>query len=95
MVIFEEGRVVMFNWTGLFPFLATAVTFFAFGAICMIAFSSKGKYEATTEAFNKGYERGKTEEKERIGKLLDKYIEDLERGKRSDSEGVSIADNLY
>lgn len=85
----------MFNWMGLFLFLATAVTFFIFGAICMAAFSGKGEYEAKMEAFNSGYKRGKAEENERIGKLLDKYIEDLERGKRRDSEGVSIADNLY
>ena len=85
----------MFNWTGLFLFLATAVTFFVFGMVIMAVCATNSQYEATTEAFNAGYERGKTEEKERIGKLLDKYIEDLERGKRRDSEGVSIADNLY
>lgn len=95
MVIFEEGRVVMFNWTGLFLFLATAVTFFVFGMVIMAVCATNSQYESTTEAFNAGYERGKAEEKERIGKLLDKYIEDLERGKRRDSEGVSIADNLY
>lgn len=85
----------MFNWMGLFLFLATAIVFWVFGAICMAVMSSSSNYEEKMEAFNAGYERGKTEEKERIGKLLDKYIEDLERGKRRDSEGVSIADNLY
>lgn len=85
----------MFNWMGLFLFLVTAVTFWVFGAICMAVMSSSSNYEEKMEAFNKGYERGKAEENERIGKLVDKYIEDLERGKRRDSEGVSIADNLY
>ena len=84
----------MFNWMGLFLFLATAITFFVFGAICMAVMSSNGHYEEKMEAFNLGYERGKAEEKERIGKLLDKYIEDLERGKRSDSEGVSVSDSV-
>lgn len=84
----------MFNWMGLFLFLATAVTFFVFGMVIMAVCATNSQYEATTEAFNAGYERGKTEEKERIGKLLDKYIEDLERGKRSDSEGVSVSDSV-
>lgn len=84
----------MFNWMGLFLFLATAVTFFVFGMIIMAVCATNSQYEATTEAFNAGYERGKTEEKERIGKLLDKYIEDLERGKRGDSEGISVSDSV-
>ena len=85
----------MFNWTGLFLFLATAVTFTVFGMVIMAVCATNSQYEATMEAFNSGYKRGKEEEKERIGKLLDKYIEDLERGKRRDSEGVSVTDNLY
>lgn len=85
----------MFNWTGLFIFLITAIVFWVWGMVCMLGFESEERYKATTEAFNAGYERGKAEEKERIGKLLDKYIEDLERGKRRDSEGVSVTDNLY
>ena len=76
----------MFNWMGLFLFLATAVTFYVFGAICMIAFSGKSEYEAKMEAFNAGYERGKAEEKERIGKLLDKYTEDLGKGTRENNK---------
>jgi hypothetical protein len=82
------------NWTGLFLFLATAVTFFVFGMMIMAVCSASSQYEATTEAFNAGYERGKAEEKERVGKLLDKYIEDLERGKRRDSERVSVSDSV-
>lgn len=82
------------NWMGLFLFLATAVTFFVFGMVIMAVCATNSQYEATTEAFNAGYERGKTEEKERIGKLLDKYIEDLERGKRGDSEGISVSDSV-
>ena len=85
----------MFNWTGLFLFLATAIVFWVFGAICMAVMSSSSNYEEKMEAFNKGYERGKAEENERIGKLLDDCILNLERGNRRDSEGVSIADNLY
>lgn len=84
----------MFNWMGLFLFLATAVTFTVLGMVIMAVCATNSQYEATMEAFNKGYERGKEEEKERIGKLLDKYIEDLERGKRSDSEGVSVSDSV-
>lgn len=79
---------------GLFLFLATAVTFFVFGMVIMAVCATNSQYEATTESFNAGYERGKTEEKERIGKLLDKYIEDLERGKRRDSEGISVSDSV-
>lgn len=75
-------------------FIVGAVIIFVSGMVTMGIVASKGRYEATTEAFNLGYERGKAEEKERIGKLLDKYIEDLERGKRRDSEGVSIADSV-
>ena len=52
----------MFNWTGLFLFLATAVTFFVFGMVIMAVCATNSQYKATTEAFNAGYERGKTEE---------------------------------
>lgn len=79
--------MVVFNIVG-------AVVIFVSGMVTMGIVSSKGRYEATTEAYNLGYEKGKKEEKERIGKLVDKYIEDLERGKRRDSERVSIADNI-
>lgn len=67
------------NWMGLFLFLATAVTFFVFGMVIMAVCAVNSQYEATTEAFKAGYERGRTEEKERIGKLLDKHLESLER----------------
>lgn len=65
------------NWMELFLFLVTAVTFWVFGAICMAVMSSSSNYEEKTEAFNLGYEIGVKEEKERIGNLLDKYIENL------------------
>lgn len=70
------------NWFGLFLFLATAVTFTVFGMILMGVIATKGRYEATTEAYNIGYEKGVESEKERIGRLLDKYIEKLEKGER-------------
>lgn len=79
--------MVVFNIVG-------AVVIFVSGMVTMGIVASKGRYEATTEAYKIGYEKGVNAEKERIGNLLDKYIEDLERGKRRDSEGVSIADNI-
>lgn len=79
--------MVVFNIVG-------AVVIFVSGMVTMGIVASKGRYEATTEAYKIGYEKGVNAEKERIGNLLDKYIEDLERGKRCDSEGVSIADNI-
>lgn len=79
------------KWFGLFLFALACI---AVGMALMDIIVTKGRYEATTEAYNLGYENGVKEEQERIGKLVDKYIEDLERGKRRDSEGVSIADNI-
>ena len=69
------------NWFGLFLFLATAITFWVFGAICMAVMSTNSHYEDRAEAYNLGYERGVKAEHERIGKLLDKYTEDLEKNK--------------
>lgn len=51
----------MFDWIGLFLFLATAVVFFVFGAMCMAAFSSSGKEDAVSDAYKLGYEMGKKE----------------------------------
>lgn len=84
----------MFNWTGLFLFLATAVLFFVFGMMIMCAVDSKERYKATTKAYNLGYENGVKEERERIGNLLDDCILNLERGKRRDSEGISVSDSV-
>ena len=67
------------NWMGLFLFALVCI---AVGMALMDIIATKGRYEATTEAYMLGYEKGIEAEKERIGKLLDKYIEDLERGKR-------------
>ncbi len=63
------------NWMGLFLFLATAVTFTVFGMMLMGVVSSKGYYEAKTEAYNIGYAKGVEAEKERIGKLIDTMID--------------------
>ncbi len=95
MVIFKEGRVERMYWSGLLIDVAIAGFGFIAGMLIMAIVACNGRYKATTEAYNIGYENGVKEEQERIGKLVDKYIEDLERGKRRDSEGVSIADNLY
>ena len=82
------------KWTELFLFLETAVLFFVFGMMIMGVVATKGRYEATTEAYKIGYEKGVNAEKERIGNLLDKYIEDLGRGNNRDSERVSITNNI-
>ena len=78
------------NWMGLFLFMATAVSFTVFGMILMGVIATKGRYEATTEAYKIGYEKGKKDEYERIGKLLDKYAEDLEKG--GSNEGTKESD---
>lgn len=57
-----------------------AVLIFISGMVFMGIISSSGRYKATTEAYKIGYEKGKQDEYERIGKLLDKYTEDLEKG---------------
>ena len=59
-----------------------AVVIFVSGMVTMGIVASNGRYKATTEAYNIGYENGVKEEQERIGKLVDKYIEDLEKGKQ-------------
>lgn len=79
--------MVVFNIVG-------AIVIFVSGMVTMGIVASKGRYEATTEAYKIGYEKGVNAEKERIGNLLDKYIEDLERGKRRDSERVSVSDSV-
>lgn len=71
-----------------------AVLIFTSGMVTMGIVASSGRYKATTEAYKLGYEKGVNAEKERIGNLLDKYIEDLERGKRRDSERVSVSDSV-
>jgi len=81
-------------WGGLLIDLAIAVFGFIAGMLIMSIASCNGRYEATTEAYNLGYENGAKEERERLGSLLDECILNLERGKRRDSEGVSIADNI-
>ena len=79
--------MVVFNIVG-------AVVIFVSGMVTMGIVTSKGRYEATTEAYKIGYEKGVNAEKERIGNLLDKYIEDLGRGNNRDSERVSITNNI-
>ena len=78
----------------IFLFFATALVFYIFGLIHMAIISSEEYEKITTDAYRAGYESGKKDEYERIGRLLDKYTEDLERGNRRDSEGVSVANNL-
>ena len=51
------------------------------GMFTMGIFASNGKEQSVEDAFQLGYEKGKLDEYERIGKLLDKYIEDLEKNK--------------
>ena len=47
------------NWFGLFLFLATAVTFWVLGAICMAVLSAKEKEDIYTDAYSLGYKHGK------------------------------------
>lgn len=49
------------NWMGLFLFLATAVTFTAFGMMIMAVMDAKEKEDVYTDAFKLGYEIGKKE----------------------------------
>jgi hypothetical protein len=49
----------------LFLFLATAVTFFVFGAICMAVVSAKEKEDVYTDAYRLGYEMGRKAEQEK------------------------------
>ncbi len=70
------------NWMGLFLFLATAVTFFLFGMVIMAVCATNSHYEDKTDAYNIGYAKGVEAEKERIGNLLDKYLENIERKER-------------
>lgn len=79
------------NWMGLFLFALVCI---AVGMALMDIIATKGRYEATTEAYNIGYAKGVEAEKERIGRLLDKYLENLERGKSSDSERVFATDSV-
>jgi hypothetical protein len=72
------------NWMGLFLFLATAVTFFVFGMLIMGVVATKGRYEATTEAYKIGYEKGVNAEKERIGKLIDTMIDNEKEDGRNE-----------
>ena len=65
------------NWMGLFLFALVCI---AVGMALMDIIATKGRYEATTEAYKIGYEKGKKDEYERIGRLLDKYTEDLKKG---------------
>lgn len=58
-----------------------AIVIFVSGMVTMGIVASKGRYEATTEAYKLGYEKGKKDEYERIGRLLDKYTEDLAKNK--------------
>lgn len=67
------------NWMGLFLFLATAVTFFVFGAICMAAVSAKEKEDIYTDAYKLGYEVGKKYEYDRIGNIVDNLTEGLKK----------------
>lgn len=81
-------------WSGLLIDVAIAGFGFIAGMLIMAIASCNGRYEATTEAYNIGYENGAKEERERLGNLLDECILNLERGNRRDSERVSIADNI-
>ena len=71
------------NWMGLFLFALVCI---AVGMALMDIIATKGRYEATTEAYKIGYEKGVKAEKDRIGNLLDKYTEDLGKGTRENNK---------
>lgn len=73
------------NWMGLFLFALACI---AIGMALMDIIATKGRYEATTEAYKIGYEKGVNAEKERIGKLIDKYIENGGSDERTEERVV-------
>ncbi len=71
------------NWMGLFLFALACI---AVGMALMDIIATKGRYEATTEAYKMGYEKGVEAEIERIGKLLDKMIDGGKEDERNENK---------
>ena len=63
------------DWTTLFLFLATAIVFLVFGAICMAAISAKEKEDIYSDAYKLGYEMGKKAEKENVEVIIRNFAE--------------------
>lgn len=71
------------NWMGLFLFALVCI---AVGMVLMDIIATKGRYEATTEAYKVGYAKGVEAEKERIGRLLDKMIDGGKEDERNENK---------
>lgn len=80
------------DWTTLFLFLATAIVFLVFGAICMAAISAKEKEDIYTDAYKLGYEMGKKAEKEKVFKAIDEFADKLINWKSQSEEYKNLSD---